>query len=94
MRQLISENVENVSFKKSPHVNEPYRICSETAEKHALDVTIKQSEAENFGDISEAAKIIRKELQHQPKWRFNGTFEDFKTPMQLRCFIAEVLTTK
>ena len=74
-------------------MNEPYRICSETAEEHALDVTIKQSEAENFGDISEAAKIIRKELQHQPKWRFNGTFEDFKTSMQLRCFIAEVLTT-
>ena len=33
------EHVENVSFKK------PDRICSETADEHALDAAIKQIEA-------------------------------------------------
>ena len=38
-RQLMLEHVENVSFKK------PDRICSETADEHALDAAIKQIEA-------------------------------------------------
>ena len=36
LRQLTLKNVENISFKKSPRVNEPDRICSKTAEEHAL----------------------------------------------------------
>ena len=68
LRQLILENVENISFKKLPRVNEPDQICSETAEEHALDAAIKQSEAEYFGDIFKAAKIIRKGLE----WYIRG----------------------
>ena len=39
LRQLMLEHVENVSFKK------PNRICSKTADEHALDVAIKQIKA-------------------------------------------------
>ena len=91
LRQLILQNVEKVLFQSLPRVNEPDRICSETAEEHTLDVAIKQSEARNFGDIFKAAKIIRKKKEHQPKRRFNGTFEDFDTPIQLTNLIHWIL---
>lgn len=60
LRQLILENVENISFEKSLRMNEPDWICSETAEEHALDVAIKKSKAENFGEIFKAAKSFEK----------------------------------
>ena len=41
LRQLILENVENVSFKKLQRVNEPDRICSETEEEHVNKVRQK-----------------------------------------------------
>ena len=79
LRQLILENVENVSFKKLQRVNEPDRICSETEEEHVNKV--RQKILETF---VKASKIIRKEQEHQPKWRFNGTFEHTFSPKLLR----------
>ena len=88
MRQLIFKNVKTFHLRS---VNEPDRICTETVEEHVLDAAVKQSEAENFKDIFKEAKIIRKKLEHQPKWRFHGTFEDFKTPMQFATLIQWIL---
>ena len=41
LKQLILENVPGVSFKKSPRANETERICSESAEDHAIEVARK-----------------------------------------------------
>ena len=41
LKQLILENVPGVSFKKSPRANEPERICSESAEDHAIEVALQ-----------------------------------------------------
>lgn len=88
---MILEYVENVSFEKSPRMNEPDWICSETAEENALDVAIKKRKAEKFWRNFQSSQIIRKELEHQPKWRYNGTFEDFETLIQLATLIRWIL---
>ena len=72
-------------------MDEPRRTCSKTAEEHALDKTIQQNEAEHFRDIFKAAKIIPNKLEHYPKWRFSGTFQDFKTPIQWATLIRWIL---
>ena len=87
LKQLILENVPGVSFKKSQHANKPERICSQSAEDHAIEVALQQNEVEKLKEIYNAAKIIRTELENMNKWKFSGSFSDFTAPTQLSTLI-------
>ena len=91
LKQLIEEHLPNVSFQNSPRVNEPERICSNAASSQALDNVIKQSKADNFNELFNVSKIIRKELEHHEKWQFKGSFDDFSAPIQLSTLIRWIL---
>ena len=67
LKHLIIENINDVKFVKSPRVNEPDRICSESTGEYALDMTMQQCAAGNYNDIFNAAKIIRHELETMAK---------------------------
>ena len=67
LKQLIIENIPGVSFNKSLRKFEPDRISSESAEDHAIEMALQQSEAENFKELYNAAKIIRTELEKNNK---------------------------
>ena len=41
LKQLIIENINDVKFVKSPHVNETDRIRNKSTGEHALDVTLQ-----------------------------------------------------
>ena len=51
-------------------INEPQRICSESAEDHAIEVALQQNEVEKFKEIYNAANIISKEFKKLNKWKF------------------------
>ena len=91
LKNLIEENIEHVSFVKSPRVNEPDRLCSNDAEGHAINVALKNCEAENFDDIFGVAKMVRKELEKMERWKFSGQFEDFKEPVHLLNLLRWIL---
>ena len=81
LKQLILENAPGVSFKKSPRANEPERICSESAEDHAIEVALQQNEVDKFKEIYNATETLRTELEKMSKLKFSGSFSDFTTPM-------------
>ena len=91
LKQLIIANIPGVSFNKSPRKFEPDRICSESAEDHAIEMALQQSEAENFKELYNAAKIIRTELEKNNKWKFSGSFSDFTAPTQLSTLIRWIV---
>ena len=91
LKQLILENVPGISFKKSPRANKPERICSESAEDHAIEVALQQNEVEKFKEIYNAAKIIRTELEKMNKWKFSGSFSDFTAPTQFSTLIRWIV---
>ena len=91
LRQLMIENIDNITFIKSPRLNEPDRICSTSTDNHALDMALQQSEAEKFKEIYNAAIIIRTELEKMEKWKFTGSFKDFKAPIQLSTLIRWII---
>ena len=70
-----------------PRANEPERICSESAEDHAIEVALQKNEVEKFKEIYNAAKIIRTELEIRNKWKFSGSCFDFTGPTQLPTLI-------
>ena len=91
LKQLIRENINHVKFVKSLRVNEPDRICSESAGEHALDMTIQQCATETYNDISNAAKIIRNELKTIAKWNFQSLFSNFSSLMQLSTLLQWII---
>ena len=52
---------------------------------------MKQSKADNFNELFNVSKIIRKELEHHENWQFKGSFEDFSAPIQLSKLICWIL---
>ena len=67
--------------------NEPERICSESAEEHAIEVALQQNEVDKFKEIYNAAKMIRTELEKMNKWKFSASFSNFIAPTQLSTLI-------
>ena len=73
LKQLLKENVSQIVFTRPPARNEPERLCSLQAHSSAIEKTFKNS-WENYTNIFEAAKMIRKNLIKQEKWQFFGSF--------------------
>ena len=91
LKNLVEENFKNVTFQKPPRANEPDRFCSNEAGSHALDVALKQCEAETFYDIFRVAKLIRAEIEQHTRWQFSGTFDDFNPPVYVSNLMRWIL---
>ena len=68
-------------------------LCSDKASDYALDAVMKQSEAENYGDLFKAAKLIREELEKHQKWKFTGSFNDFVVPTHLETLLRWIIVS-
>ena len=71
--------------------NEPERICSESAEDHAIEVALQQNEVDKFKEIYNAAKMIRTELEKMNKWKFSGSLSDFTALTKLSNLIRWIV---
>ena len=59
--------------------NESERICSSQDTSSAIEKTFKNS-WDNYKNIFEAARMVRKDVLRQSKWQFKGTFDGFNIP--------------
>ena len=91
LKNLIEENFKNVIFQESPRANELDRLCSNEAGSHALDVALKQCEADTYGDIYRVVKLIRAETEQRTRWMFSRTFDDFNPSVYLSNLMRWVL---
>ena len=91
LKQLILDNVDNVSFQKSKRVNKPEQICNTSAEREAINIALTENNADRFHDIFKVAKQVRTEIQGLEKWSFTGSFSDFPDPLLLSTLIRWIL---
>ena len=90
LKQLIKENVSQIVFTRPPVRNESERLCSLQAHSSAIEKTFKNS-WENYTNIFEAAKLIRKDLIKQEKWQFSGSFDGLHVPQSLVAMLQWIL---
>ena len=91
LKQLILENITGARFIKSYRVNEPVNICCNRTESQAVDISMTHNNVDDLNILFKAGKIIRKELQSHPRWRYKGSFDDFEHPKLLSTFLRWVL---
>ena len=81
LKQLILENLPDVTFITNKNVNKPDHLCSTKTERNAFDIGIAESTGDNLGKIWSVAKLIRKEVLEKENWIFNGTSLIYITKM-------------
>ena len=91
LKNLIEENFKNVFIQESPRANELDRLCSNEAGSHTLDVTLKQCEADTYGDIYRVVKLIRADTEQRTRWKFGRAFDDFNPSVYLFYLMRWVL---
>ena len=89
LKELIQSNIINAKFIKNNHPSKPELICSTDTNVEAFDIAMKKTE--NVNDILHVAKIIRKELTEQTRWKFKGTFQTFTLPPLLNKLVQWLL---
>ena len=85
------KNVPNVKLVKKKNPSKPEQVCSEIAQGQAVDIAISKNKREILSEILNVSKVIRDELQSQEKWKFTGTFANFKEPELLSTLIKWIL---
>ena len=91
LKQLILENLPDVTFIKNKNVNKPDNLCSTKTERNAFDIGIAESTGDNLGKISSVSKLIRKEVLEKENWVFNGSFGKFTLPPLLSTLLRWIL---
>eukprot|EP00794_Sanderia_malayensis_P013489 gene13489-14886_t len=95
LKELITRNIEGVDFVKSHRMNESEHIvCKQLLGKAISNLRETQEDEDEEIDIeilSKAARMLRKEILSQEKWNFSGSFDDFKIPEKLECFMKWLL---
>ena len=62
--------------------------ATQSAIKNSVDMADITNE---YGVISEAAKILRREIRLMPRWKFQGKLDDFEIPLLLQRFCNTVI---
>ena len=89
LKELIQSNIINAKFIKTKNPSNLENICSTDTNVEASDIAMKITE--NVNDILHVAKIIRKELTEQTRWKFKGTFQTFTLPTLLNKLVQWLL---
>ena len=89
IKSLLQSNVSNVLFSRLPRRRKPENIHSDQLNKKL--VNDHSNKADDFAAIFEVAKILRKDIMNLRRWKFNGSFNDFKIPKSLTTLLKWVL---
>jgi len=91
LKTLLEENVADIVFSRPKARNQPEMICSSTACTKAINETF-QNTSDDFNVIFQAAKIIRNKLLNSKKWLFEGTYDGFSIPQELKSLLHWIIT--
>ena len=78
LKKLILDNIKNVHFNKPIDAAKSKEVISTIARRHSE--VAKGRSLEN-GDLQvslDAAKVLRREIEDLPLWKFEGNFDDYE----------------
>ena len=85
----MQTNIINAKFIKNKNPSK-LNICSTDTNVEAFDIAMKKTQ--NVNDILQVAKIIRKELTENTRWKFKRTFQTFTLPPLLNKLVQWILS--
>ena len=96
LKKLLENNISDIVFSKPLARNESERLCSKQTQGAFIEETFKNTK-ENFSTIFDCAKTIRNDIQKSQRWKFHGSFENFKffrinIPKNLSSLVRWILT--
>lgn len=90
LKQLLQENIPNVTFIRPPSRNQSERVCSSQVNSAAIEKSHKNS-WNNYKNIFEAARIVRNDVIKEKKCQFEGDFGNFTIPQSLKSLLHWII---
>ena len=78
----IKDNISIAEFIKPNQKNCPEKICTKSIKDCIVDSALK-CKTVIYDEIFETAMLIRKEVNANKSWKFEGTFDDYQEPDML-----------
>ena len=89
LKQLLQENITNITFSRPTARNLPEIICHTKTKSEALELW--RSKEVDFHAIFECASVVRKDVLMTENWMFTGTFDGFSIPKSLCNLVKWIL---
>ena len=90
LKQLLEENIPEIMFVRPPTRNASERICLPQGQSQKVEKCF-QNCYDSYTNIFEAAKLVRKEVLKQEKWKFRGNFDGFAIPKSLQLLLRWIV---
>ena len=92
LKDLIKEKVSNAKFIPSKRKYESDLVCSKENKQTAMAIVLDDcNESEGYSKMLNVAKSIRKELDDQKRWKFEGELDNFEYPIKLKKLIEWIV---
>ena len=90
LKQLIKDNISIAELRKPNQKNCHEKICTNSQKDCIADSTL-ECKTDIYDQISETAMLIRKELNVNKSWKFEGTFDDYQEPNMLHSLLNWII---
>ena len=90
LKKLFEEYVPDIIFSRPPARNQPEIICSANTCTKSINKSFKNS-SDDFNIIFKAAKLIRNKIISQENWKFEGDFDTFSIPQELKSLLQWII---
>ena len=94
LKQLILANIPDVHFNRPPDKTKPEQVLSTKLKQSLLTTALANNAHETEDDIKillKAAKILRRDIQNAPSWKFEGDFTNYQPPPLLYLFCKHTI---
>ena len=90
LKQLIKDNISIAEFIKPIQKNGPEKICTKSKKDCIADSAL-ECKTDKYGQIFETVMFIRKEVNANKSWKFEGTFNDYQEPDMLHSLLNWII---
>ena len=87
---MIKDNISIAEFIKPIQKNGPEKICTKSKKDYIVDSAL-ECKTDKYGQIFETAMFIRKEVNANKSWKFEGTFNDYQEPDMLHSLLNWII---
>ncbi|CAG9761624.1 unnamed protein product [Ceutorhynchus assimilis] len=91
LKNLLSDNIPTIVFYKPKKKTDPEQVLLNSTLNETVNIGLEAKKQLKLQKISEAAKMIRDEIQSNTKWIFQGSFDNYTDPPVLFYFTKLVL---
>ena len=90
LKQLIKDNISISEFMKPNQKNFSVKICTKSQKDCIVDSAL-ECKTDIYDQVFETAMLIRKEVNADKSWKFEGTFDYYQEPVTLHSLLIWII---